>query len=59
VELVVNDLEQTMDRLEQNGVQFISRSLASLNNVSDNAQGYLVRDPSGHAMLVMALRSAG
>jgi catechol 2,3-dioxygenase-like lactoylglutathione lyase family enzyme len=55
VELVVNDLEQAIERLRQNQVQFVSSQLVHL---SDSAMPYsqacLVKDPNGHAMLLVA-----
>jgi catechol 2,3-dioxygenase-like lactoylglutathione lyase family enzyme len=54
VELVVNDLEQTLDRLQRSGVQFVSSQIVQF---SDRAcpyqQGCLVNDPDGHAMLII------
>ncbi len=54
VELVVNDIEQAMDMLRQNGVQFVSPRLVQFTDSScPYRQGCLVRDPSGHAMLLI------
>lgn len=54
VELVVNDLEQAVDQLRQNGVQFVSAQLVQLTGSSmPYRQGCLVKDPNGHAMLLI------
>lgn len=52
VELVVNDIEQAMEMLQQNGVQFVSSRLVDADNSACYRQGCLVKDPSGHAMLL-------
>jgi catechol 2,3-dioxygenase-like lactoylglutathione lyase family enzyme len=55
VELVVNHIEQTLEELRQNGVQFVSQRLVSFAENSPYIQGCLVRDPNGHAMLLVTL----
>ena len=55
VELVVNDIEQAVDRLRQNGVEFVSSRVVELTDSScPYRQGCLVKDPDGHAMLAIA-----
>lgn len=55
VELVVNDIEQAVDMLRQNKVQFVSPSLVQFTDSScPYRQGCLVKDPNGHAMLLIA-----
>ena len=51
LELVVNDIEQAVALLRQNGVQFVSSRIVQF---TDNRQGCLVKDPNGHAMLLIA-----
>lgn len=55
VELVVNDLEQAVDQLRQNGVQFVSSQLVQFTDSRmPYLQGCLIKDPNGHAMLLIA-----
>lgn len=55
VELVVNDIEQAVDRLRENGVEFVSSRVVEFTDSSfPYRQGCLVKDPDGHAMLVIA-----
>ncbi len=55
VELVVNDIEQAVERLRQHGVQFVSPRLVQFTDSScPYRQGCLVKDPNGHAMLLIA-----
>ncbi|MEA5503897.1 VOC family protein [Halotia wernerae UHCC 0503] len=55
IELVVNDIEQTVEILRQNGVQFVSSWVVQFaDNTSPYHQGCLVKDPDGHAMLLIA-----
>ncbi len=53
VELVVNDI-QAVELLRQNGVQSVSSQLVQTNTLSPDRQGFLVKDPNGHAMLLIA-----
>ncbi len=54
VELVVNDIEQAVDTLRQKGVQFVSPRLVQFTDSSrPYRQGCLVKDPNGHAMLLV------
>ena len=54
VELVVNDIEQAVEQLRRNGVQFVSSQLVQLTDSSmPYHQGCLVKDPNGHAMLLV------
>ncbi|MEH1923008.1 VOC family protein [Nostoc sp.] len=55
IELVVNNLEQLVDKLRRNGVQFVSlRIVQFADNTSPYRQGCLVKDPDGHAILLIA-----
>ncbi|HEY9611483.1 VOC family protein [Allocoleopsis sp.] len=54
VELVVNDIEQAVDKLRENGVEFVSsRVVEFTDNSCPYRQGCLVKDPDGHAMLAI------
>ncbi|MEG4214321.1 VOC family protein [Microcoleus sp. Pol14C6] len=53
VELIVNDLEQLLEKLRQNGVEFVSPGLVHFSdNSSSYRQCFLVKDPNGHAILL-------
>ena len=55
IELVVNDIEQAVEILRQNGVQFVSsRIVQFIDSASPYRQGCLVKDPDGHAILLIA-----
>ena len=55
VELVVNDIEQAVDVLRQKGVQFVSSRIVQFTDGScPYSKGCLVKDPSGHAMFLIA-----
>ncbi|MEH1910506.1 MAG: VOC family protein [Nostoc sp.] len=55
IELVVNDIEQAVDILRQNGVQFVSSGIVQFTDSSfPYRQGCLVKDPDGHAILLIA-----
>ncbi|MEI1374631.1 VOC family protein [Nostoc sp. UHCC 0926] len=55
IELVVNDIEQTVEILRQNGVQFVSpRIVRFADNTSPYQRGCVVKDPDGHAILLIA-----
>ena len=54
VELVVNDIEQAVDRLRKNGVEFVSSRVVEFADSSCHyRQGCLVKDPDGHGMLLI------
>ena len=54
VELVVSEIEQAVEQLRQNGVQFVSSQLVQFTDSSvPYRQGCLVKDPNGHAMLLI------
>ncbi|WP_335091127.1 VOC family protein [Nostoc sp.] len=54
IELVVNDIEQVVEILRQNGVQFISPGIVQFTNSSlPYKQGCLVKDPDGHPILLI------
>ncbi|AVH65759.1 glyoxalase/bleomycin resistance protein/dioxygenase [Nostoc sp. 'Peltigera membranacea cyanobiont' N6] len=55
IELVVNDIEQVVEILRQNEVQFISpRVVQFTDSGSPYRKGCLVKDPDGHAILIIA-----
>ncbi|MEH2264322.1 VOC family protein [Nostoc sp.] len=55
IELVVNDIEQGVEILRQNGVQFISPGIVQFTDSgSPYRKGCLVKDPDGHAILLIA-----
>ncbi|MEH1890255.1 MAG: VOC family protein [Nostoc sp.] len=55
IELVVNDIEQTIEILRQNGVQFVSSRIVQFaENTSPYQKGCVVKDPDGHAILLIA-----
>ena len=53
VELVVRDIEKTVAMLQSQNVRLISNRLVSFDRNSLYAQGCLVKDPNGHAMLLI------
>lgn len=53
VELIVNDLEQLLEKLRENGVEFVSPRLVQFaENSSSYRQSCLVKDPNGRAILL-------
>ncbi|MEH2311763.1 MAG: VOC family protein [Nostoc sp.] len=55
IELVVNDIEQTVEILRQNGVQFVSSRIVQFtDNISPYQKRCVVKDPDGHAILLIA-----
>ncbi|MHC5672058.1 VOC family protein [Nostoc sp.] len=55
IELVVNDIEQAVEILRQNGVQFVSSRIVQFtDSASPDRNGCLVKDPDGHAILLIA-----
>ncbi|MEH1765312.1 MAG: VOC family protein [Nostoc sp.] len=55
IELVVNNLEPLVDKLRRNGVQFVSSRIVQFaDSTSPYRQGCLVKDPDGHAILLIA-----
>ncbi|MDZ8134862.1 MAG: VOC family protein [Nostoc sp. DedQUE04] len=55
IELVVNNLEQLVDKLRRNGVEFVSSRIVQFaDSTSPYRQGCLVKDPDGHAILLIA-----
>jgi hypothetical protein len=55
VELVVDDIEQAVEMLRENGVEFVSSQVVKFTDSScPYRQGCLVKDPDGHAMLAIA-----
>ncbi len=54
IELVVNNLEQLVDKLRGNGVQFVSSGIVQFSDRSfPYRQGCLVKDPDGHGVLLI------
>ncbi|MBP5975640.1 VOC family protein [Brasilonema sp. CT11] len=54
LELVVNDIEQAVETLRLSGVQFVSSAIVQFtDSASPYRQGCLVKDPDGHAMLLI------
>ncbi|MEH2188829.1 MAG: VOC family protein [Nostoc sp.] len=54
IELVVNNLEQLVDKLRRNGVQLVSSGIVQFSDRSfPYRQGCLVKDPDGHAILLI------
>ncbi|HEY9676058.1 MAG TPA: VOC family protein [Waterburya sp.] len=54
VELVVNDIEQAVNWLRQNGVEFVSSRVVEFTDSScPYRQGCLVKDPDGHGTLLI------
>ncbi|MHC5828736.1 MAG: VOC family protein, partial [Nostoc sp.] len=55
IELVVNDIEQAVEILRQNGVQFVSSRIVQFtDSASPDRKGCLVKDPDGHTILLIA-----
>lgn len=54
IELVVNDIEEVVERLRQHGVECISLRVVFTNSASLYQQGFLVKDPNGHQILLIA-----
>jgi len=55
VELVVNNIEQVVEMLRQNGIEFVSsRVVEFTESYYPYRQGCLVKDPDGHGMLPIA-----
>ncbi|MDZ8225685.1 VOC family protein [Nostoc sp. ChiVER01] len=54
IELVVNNLEQLVDKLRRNGVQFVSSRIVQFaDSTSPYRQGCLVKDPDGHGVMLI------
>ncbi|MEH2349835.1 MAG: VOC family protein [Nostoc sp.] len=54
IELVVNDIEQLVDKLQQNGVEFVSSRIVQFTDSgSPYRKGCLVKDPDGHTILLI------
>lgn len=54
IELVVNDIQQVVEILQQNGVEFVSSQIVQFSDSSfPYSQGCLVKDPDGHAILLI------
>ena len=52
VELVVSGTNQAVNQLQQSNMQVVSSSVVQLGDRS-SAQGYLIKDPTGHALLLL------
>lgn len=57
MELVVNDLEQVVEMLRENGVEVVSSRVVEFASSPDR-QGCLVKDPDGHDMLAISEEKA-
>lgn len=53
LELFVNNIEQAVEILRQNGVQFVSSEVVHIDSAIPDRKGCLVKDPNGHAMLLI------
>ncbi|ALF52937.1 glyoxalase [Nostoc piscinale CENA21] len=54
IQLVVNDLESLVDKLRRNQVQFLSPQIIEFrDSLLPYRQGCLVKDPDGHAILLI------
>ncbi len=54
IELVVSDIELTVDMLRKNGVEFVSSRVVEFKDRScPYRQGCLIKDPDGHGMLLV------
>ncbi|MEH1975694.1 MAG: VOC family protein [Nostoc sp.] len=54
IELVVNDIEQLVDKLRRNGVQFESSQIVQFtDNSFPYRQGCLIKDPDKHSILLI------
>ncbi|WP_449416602.1 hypothetical protein [Phormidium nigroviride] len=54
IELVVNDIEQAVEMLRQNGVEFVSsRVVKFTESCCPYSQGCLLKDPDGHGVLAI------
>ncbi|BCL39551.1 VOC family protein [Nostoc sp. MS1] len=55
IQMVVNNLEQLVEKLRRNGVEFVSPQIIQLRDSSfAYRQACLVKDPDGHALLLIA-----
>ncbi|ARV58371.1 glyoxalase [Nostocales cyanobacterium HT-58-2] len=58
IELVVNDIEQLVDKLRHNRVQFVSSRIVQFSDRSfPYGQSCLIKDPDGHTLLLLAKSS--
>ncbi len=55
VQLVVNNIVQAVKVLRESGVEIISPYIVQFPNSYPYSQGCLVKDPNGHAMMLIAL----
>ena len=53
ITLVVDDIENTAQKLEQKGIEFISSGIVEVNGDLGFNQGLLVRDPDGHGIKII------
>lgn len=53
VELVVSDLQQVIEQLHSNGEKFVASQLVQFGPEMHYRKGCLVKDPNGHAMLLI------
>lgn len=55
IQLVVENIEQAVNTLRENGVKFISPKIVDFPDSHPYRQACLVKDPNGHAMMLIAL----
>ncbi len=55
VELIVANLQQALEQLRSSGVGFISSNLIQLDTKSPYRQACMVKDPSGHALMLVEI----
>lgn len=55
VQLVVDDIDSTVNTLRENGVNIISSKIIDFPDSYPYRQGCLVKDPSGHAMMLISV----
>ena len=53
IELVVNDIEQVINILRDNNIEFVSPQIVQLPDSSTERQACLVKDPDGHTVLII------
>jgi catechol 2,3-dioxygenase-like lactoylglutathione lyase family enzyme len=54
IEMVVQNIEETADRLSHNGVRFVSPHWVQFSgSFAPNRKGCLVKDPNGHALFLI------
>lgn len=54
IELVANDIEKIVERLRQHSVECLSTQIFLPDSASSYYEGFLVKDPNGHSILLIA-----